>query len=162
LPPIFYTQDLFEDKNMQRLQNVKAVNVTSPRVINDNTAYTTTTLDTMGFDEALFIVQLGALDIAVAALKLQESDDSGMSGAADITGADFSVSPATLPSASADDTFIGIHVKLGGVRKRYLDLSFTAGDGAAGTYASVLVLLSKAEAYPASVADRGFGQLLYV
>lgn len=147
---------------MQRLQNIKAVNVTSPRIINDNTAYTTTTLDTMGFDEALFIVQLGALDIAVAALKLQESNDSGMSGAVDISGADFSVSPATLPSASADDTFVGIHVKLGGARKRYLDLSFTAGDGAAGTYASVLVLLSKAEAFPASLADRGFGQLLTV
>ena len=147
---------------MQRLQNLKAVNTTSPRVINDNTAYTTATLDTIGFDEALFIIQFGAMDIAVAALKLQESNDSGMSGATDITGADFSVSPATLPSATADDTLVAIHVKLGGVRKRYLDLSFTAGDGAAGTYASVLTLLSKAEAYPGNATDRGFGQLLTV
>lgn len=147
---------------MQRLQNLKVAVVTSPRIINDNTAYTTNTIDTIGYDEALFIVQFGAMDIAVAALKLQESNDSGMSGAVDISGADFSVSPATLPSASADDTCVGIHVKLGGARKRYLDLSFTAGDGAAGTYANVLALLSKAEIYPASVTDRGFGQLLTV
>ncbi|HNU06872.1 MAG TPA: hypothetical protein PKO33_03830, partial [Pyrinomonadaceae bacterium] len=107
-------------------------------------------------------VHFGAMDIAVAAFKLQESDDSGMSGAADISGADFSVSPATLPSATADNTLFGIHVKLGGSRKRYMDLSLTGGNGTLGTYASAIVILGKGEANPATVADRGFNQLLYV
>lgn len=147
---------------MQRLQAVKTLIVTSPRIINDNTAYSTTTIDCMGFDELLITVILGAMDIAVAALKLQESDDSGMSGAVDIAGADFSVSPATLPSATADDTLVQIHVRLGGLRKRYLDLSFTAGDGAAGTYAAVIAQLSRGEIVPNNAADRGAGQFLSV
>lgn len=147
---------------MQKLQQLKVVAITPPGAINDNTAYTTATLDTIGWDEALLVVQFGAMDIAVATLKLTESDDSGMSGAVDVSGGDFSVSPATLPSATDDNHFYGIHVKLGGVRKRYLDLSFTAGDGSSGTYASVTAILGKGETFPASAADRGFTQLLSV
>jgi len=147
---------------MQRLQNLKFFQVTAPTAINDNTAYTTNTIDTLGFDELLIEIAFGAMDIAVAALKLQESDDSGMSGAADIAGADFSVSPATLPSATDDNHFYGIHVKLGGARKRYMDLSFTAGDGSAGTYAAVNAILGKGETEPSSAAGRGFTQLLTV
>lgn len=147
---------------MQRLQNLKFVQVTAPVAINDNTAYTTGTIDTLGFDEMMIEIAFGAMDIAVAALKLQESDDSGMSGAADITGADFSVSPATLPSATDDNHFYGIHVKCGGGRKRYLDLSFTAGDGVAGTYASVNAILAKGETEPSTASTRGFTQLLTV
>jgi hypothetical protein len=147
---------------MQLLQRIKVIQVTAPVAVNDNTAYTTATVDTMGYDECLFEIAFGAMDIAVAALKLQESDDSGMSGAADVSGADFSVSPATLPSATDDNHFYGIHVKCGGARKRYLDLSFTAGDGAVGTYASVNAILAKAESEPNSATTRGFTQLLTV
>lgn len=147
---------------MQNLQNIKIVPVVNPAAIVDAAAFTTATIDTKGWDEALFVVHFGAMDIAVAAFKLQESDDSGMSGAADISGADFSVSPATLPSATADNTLFGIHVKLGGSRKRYMDLSLTGGDGTLGTFASAIVILGKGEANPATVADRGFNQLLYV
>lgn len=147
---------------MQNLQNLKIVGITPPAAIVDNAAYTTATVDTKGWDEALFVVYFGAMDIAAAAFKLQESDDSGMSGAADVSGADFSVSPATLPSATADNTFFGIHVKLGGSRKRYMDISLTGGDGSTGTYATALVILGKGEVNPASVSDRGFSQLLYV
>jgi len=147
---------------MQRLQDIKIVKVTSPGALVDDAAFTTATVDTKGWDEALWVVQFGAMDIAAAALKLTESDDSGMSGAADITGADFSVSPATLPSATADDTFFGVHVKLGGSRKRYQDLTFTGGNGSTGTYANVFCILAKGETSPASATDRGFNQLLYV
>ena len=147
---------------MQLLQRLKFVQVTAPVAINDNTAYTTNTVDTIGYDEVLFEIAFGAMDIAVAALKVQESNDSGMSGATDITGADFSVSPATLPSATDDNHFYGVHVRLGGARKRYLDLSFTAGDGAAGTYASVNAILGRGESDPSSATTRGFTQLLTV
>jgi hypothetical protein len=147
---------------MQRLQDIKIVKITSPGVIVDNAAFTTDIIDTKGWDEALFVFQLGALDIAMTALKLQESEDSGMSGATDISGADFSVSPATLPSATADNTLFGVHVKLGGSRKRYMDLSATGGDGAAGTYADGFVILAKGETSPDTVAERGFNQLLTV
>lgn len=147
---------------MQRLQDLEIRKLIEPGAIVDAAAFTTDTIDTIGYDEALFVVQFGAMDIAMAALKLTESDDSGMSGAADITGADFSVAPATLPSASADHLLFGIHVKLGGSRKRYMDLSATGGDGSAGTYASGVVLLAKGEIDPATTAGRGFSQLLKV
>jgi hypothetical protein len=147
---------------MQRLQNLNFFQVTAPTAINDNTAYTTATIDTIGYDELLIEIAFGAMDIAVAALKLTESDASNMGSPNDITGADFSVSPATLPSATDDNHFYGIHVKLGGARKRYMDLSFTAGDGAAGTYASVNAILGKAEIEPSTAALRGFTQLFTV
>lgn len=147
---------------MQNLQNIKILPVTSPAAIVDDAAFVTNIIDTKGWDEALFVLQLGATDIAMAALKLTESEDSAMSGAVDISGADFSVSPATLPSAGADDTLFGIHVKLGGSRKRYMDLSATGGNGSVGAFASGFVILSKGEASPDSVAERGFNQLLYV
>lgn len=151
-----------EENTMHVLQGLKTQIITSPRAINDNTAYTTNTIDTIGFKELLITIIFGAMDIAVAALKLTESDDSGMSGAVDVSGADFSVSPATLPSGSADDTVVQIHVNLTGARKRYMDLSFTAGDGAAGTYAAVVSQLGGGESVPASATARGAGQFLHV
>jgi hypothetical protein len=145
---------------MQILQRIKFVQVTAPVAINDNTAYTTNSVDTLGYDECLFEIAFGAMDIAAAALKVRESDDD--SSYSDVTGADFSVSPATLPSATDDNHFYGVHIKCGGPRKRYLDLSFTAGDGAAGTFASVNALLAKGETEPSTAATRGFTQLLTV
>ena len=137
-------------------QNCKFVNTTPPAAIIDNAAATTAALDTKGWEEATFIVQLGALDIAISTMKLQESDSSG-SGYTDISGADFSVSPLTLPSATADNNLYAIYVNLVG-RKRYLDLSLTLGDGAAGTYVSVLAILSRGKEAPNTASERGVAQ----
>lgn len=146
---------------MHSLQSCKFLNVTPPAAINDNTAFSTATVDTLGFGEATFLISFGAMDIAVAALKLTESDDSGMSGAADVAGADFSVSPLTLPSAGDDNHVFAIFVNLPG-RKRYLDLSFTAGDGSAGTYGVVTCILSRAAQMPNTAALRGLTQQAFV
>lgn len=142
---------------MHHLQNCKFVNVCPPVAINDNTAYTTNTVDTLGYREATFLVSFGVMDIAVAVLKLQESDASNMSPAVDVAGADFSVSPLTLPSATDDGNQVVIYVNLQG-RKRYLDLSFTAGDGSAGTFAVVTCILSRGEQSPDTAAKRGLSQ----
>jgi hypothetical protein len=139
----------------------KIVAVTNPGAIVDNAAFTTATIDTLGFRFVTIVILLGALDIAVAAMKLRESDDSGMSGAVDVDGADFSVSPATLPAATDDNKLYAIHVSLKG-RQRYLDLSLTGGDGTAGTYATAFAILSDAETVPSDVTGRGFAQELIV
>lgn len=139
----------------------KVVAVTNPGAIVDNAAFTTATIDTQGFGFLIIIVALGALDIALAALKLRESDASDMTGAVDVAGADFSVSPATLPAATDDNKLYAIHVNLKG-RKRYLDLSLTGGDGTAGTYASALAILSDPSVAPSSATDRGFAAELIV
>jgi HK97 family phage major capsid protein len=123
--------------------NKKVVLLTPPAAIVDNAAFTTAALDTYGFDEVEIYVAFGAMDIAVAVLKVQESDDSGMSGAADITGAILGTSAndtgstSTLPSATSDNTIIKFEIDMRG-RKRYLDVSLTGGDGSAGTFAVVL------------------------
>lgn len=148
---------------MIHAQDTKYVSVTPPGAIVDNAAFTTATVDTIGWDYITWIIYLGALDIAVAVMKLREGDASNMSDAADIAGADFSVLPATLPAATDDNKIYGIQVNLaGGGRKRYQDLSLTGADGSVGTYATVLAVLSRAKQSPNTAAKRGFAQELII
>lgn len=146
---------------MNDLQAVKTVWITKPAAIVDNAAFTTDTIDTKGFKKMRIVVGLGALDIALSAFKLRESDDSGMSGAVDVSGADFSVSPLTLAAATDDNKLYAIHVDLRG-RKRYQDVSLTGGDGATGTYAAAWVDLYDAYEAPNSATERGFAQEAFV
>lgn len=139
----------------------KVVPVTPPAAIVDNAAFTTNIIDTRGFRFVTIIILLGALDVALAALKLRESDDDDMSGAVDVEGSDFSVAPATLPAATDDNKLYAIHVNVIG-RKRYLDLTLTGGDGTAGAYVSAVAVLSRAEEVPNSAEKRGFAQEVIV
>lgn len=145
---------------MKHSLNQKFLNISPPVAIKDNAAFTTAAIDTKGYDQLTVIVALGATDIALAACKMQESEASDMTGAVDISGLDYNVSPATLPSATDDNNLFAFHIDLRG-RKRYLDLVLTAGDGAAGTFATALAILSKPEVSPSSASDRGFTQELF-
>lgn len=108
--------------------------------INDNAAFSCTALDAggLGAKEVHLFMRFGAMDIAMAVLKLQESNtltnSTTLASATDVTGGDFSVSPATLPSATDDNHGFCISIPMTGSRKRYLNLAATAGDGSAGTY----------------------------
>lgn len=137
----------------------KYVSVTPPAAIVDNAAFTTASIDTKGWDFLEVVVYLGATDIAVAAFKLQTSDTDG--SYADLSGADFSVAPATLPSATDDNKFFSIFVDLEG-KKRFFDLVLTAGDGVAGTYAAAWAILSRGKEAPNTAAERGLSQQLIV
>jgi len=141
---------------MRIIQNLKWKNVTPPAAIVDNAAFTTATLDTQETLEWAFIVSLGALDIAVAAMKVTESDASNMGSATDVSGADFSVSPLTLPAADADNNLYLITGASKG-RKRYLDLSLTGGDGSTGSYVSVLAV-TVPKIGPDTATERGVAQ----
>lgn len=151
---------------MNALHCSKFFQVISPAAIVDNASYTTNEIDTLGYNYATIIVNIGATDIAMAALKVQESDTSG-SGFVDISGADcdggtdIDGSTAALPSATDDDSLVVIQINMQG-RKRYLDLVATAGDGAAGTYASAVCILSDADVAPESVAGAGAETLIRV
>jgi hypothetical protein len=146
---------------MLDLQKAKTVPVTTPGAIVDNAAFTTAIIDTLGFRALRIVVLLGALDVALATLKLRESDASDMTGAVDVDGADFSVAPATLPAATDDNKLVAIFVNLNG-RQRYLDLSMTGGDGTAGTYAVAWADLYRASEAPSDATGRGFAQELSV
>ena len=82
---------------MNILQGVKIVSITPPAAIVDNASFTTAAVDTIGFGKVAIVFSLGATDIAMTALKLQESDDSGMSGATDITGFVVGTSTSVVP-----------------------------------------------------------------
>jgi hypothetical protein len=84
-----------------------------------------------------------------------------MSGAADVAGADFSVAPAALPGATDDNKLYAVQVDMRG-RKRYLDLTLTGGDGAAGTYAAAFAVLHNPQEAPDSAEERGFAGELSV
>lgn len=137
-----------------------------PQAINDNTAYTSTIIDTINCKAVHCLVHFGAMDIAVAALKVQESDvaasTTALTNGTDIPLADFSVSPATLPTATDDNHFFLVTIPVTGSRKRYFDLSFTAGDGAAGTYGVAIWIKESQDELPNTAAKRGLTQHLIV
>ncbi len=151
---------------MNPLQNTKVVSMTPPAAIVDNTSYTTAEVDTKGWDYAQIICYLGATDIAMAALSVTESDTTG-SGHADVTGlvmgtsTDIDGNTSALPASTDDNKIIVFDIDLR-KRKRYLDVTATAGDGTAGTYLTALCLLSRGKESPTTVAERGCDTVLRV
>ena len=151
---------------MVRGQMCKVVAVTNPVAIKDNAAWVTTEVDSRGYEFGIFYVMLGASDIAMAVFKLQESSTSG-SGFADVTGAIYGTSEntggstSTLPSATDDGLIFAIECDLR-ARKRYLDLSITAGDGVVGTFAVAWCELWRAHEIPETASERGASQILRV
>jgi len=136
----------------------KIVPVIYPGAIVDDASWTCQEVDTFGFNFCKFVFQLGATDIAMVALKLQESDTSG-SGFTDVTGTNFATD-GTLPSATNDNKLFAICVNLTG-RKRYLKPVATGGNGSTGTYLSAFAVLSGAHQSPNSATERGFtGELV--
>jgi hypothetical protein len=150
---------------MRPQQNFKLVSMTPPALIVDNTDYTVAEIDTAGYEYANIICYLGATDIAMAALKVTESDTTG-SGHADVTGlvmgtsTDINGNTSALPSSTDDDKFVRFDIDLRG-RKRYLDMVATAGDGSAGTYMAVFAILWPKIA-PNTVAECGCDTVLRV
>jgi hypothetical protein len=150
---------------MNQSQFNKFVSITPPAAIVDNASYATTSIDTAGFEYLEVFVFLGATDIAMTALKLQESDTDG--SYADVTGLIYGTSAgiagttAALPIATDDNKCFKFEVDLRG-RKRYFDLVATAGDGSAGTFLTAFALLSRASDHPVSASERGFGNIVRV
>ncbi len=136
----------------------------APQAIVDNASWTSTVFDTLGCTSLTVEITIGATDIAMAALKVQEADAktdaTTLTSGTDITGADFSVS-GTLPSNSADNTIVSVTIPITGARKRYINLVATAGNGAAGTFAAANGYATLQEV-PGTATQCGLGQQLIV
>jgi hypothetical protein len=151
---------------MNVLQQTKFVAVIPPVAIKDNASWTEVEIDCKDYDWLTVIVALGVTDIAMVALKMQETDATG-SGEADITGliwgtsADIAGATSTLPSADDDGKIFVFEVDLR-KRKRFLSLVATAGDGSAGTFLSAVGILSRGDKTPVTAAERGCIQILRV
>jgi len=139
----------------------KHVWITPPGALIDGAAMTTTEVDTAGYDFVKVVVGIGATNTAMTVLKVRLTDTPG-SGYTDITGGDFSVSPATLPAATDDNTFWVVYVDMRGKSGRYLDLSGTVGSTSTGGYYCAWAELSRANEAPNSVSERGVSQALFV
>ena len=150
---------------MIHAQNFKFGTITPPGLIVDNASYTTASVDTQGYDYITILATLGATDIAMTALKVGESDTDG--SFADVTGLVYGTSngingsASALPSATDDNKTFAFEIDLRG-RKRYLDVTATAGDGTAGTYLTINYILWRAKDYPVSATERGMANILRV
>lgn len=148
---------------MNNLQTTKRVGIVFPQAITDDAAFTGATgatpvsVDTKDWSEAAITVMLGATDIAVAAFKVTESDDD--STYTDVPGLDWS-SDSTLPTSDDDNKLFTAFIDLKN-RKRYLQLTLTAGNGSAGTFAVAWAELAKGDTHPSSAAGRGLADELY-
>ena len=152
---------------MIHAQNTKIVKITTPVSVSAGAA-TTSTVDTLGFDYCTILFIGGAMATGYTVCKVQESDDSGMSGAVDISNANgvlgfgetnqLNVDGTASADPDATDNVVhGIEIDLR-ARKRYLDVSATAG----GTCLTcIIAILSRAgEINADSLADRGFDGLI--
>lgn len=152
-------------------QNQVLFEVIEPQLLDDATA-TANVVDTSDCGEVTFYVHLGDTDIALSALKVQESDtktnDTTLASGADVTGtiygtsADTDGNTSSLPSATDDNNVYAIRVKCGGSRKRYLGLVVTAGNGTTGAYVSAVAVKTRLKETPSTLAGRGLGGELIV
>lgn len=146
-------------------QMCKNVLVTSPGALIDNASATTNAIDTLGYDYMTVDVILGATDIDITALKLQQSDTDG--SYADVTGliwgtsADIAGTTSTLPSATDDNKIFTFEVDLRG-KKRWFDLVATFGNGTVGGYLSAIAKLWRCKDGPVTASERGCAQILRV
>lgn len=150
----------------KRAQQCKYVVAIAPQAILDNASATATAVDCKGFSYLEIPVQIGATDIAVTALKLQECDTSGGSYA-DITGATFSAGTnvdgvaLALPSATDDNQVHAFQVNLVG-RLAFIKVVCTFGDGSVGGFVSATARLSQANFLSSVSTDKAAGGICRV
>ena len=148
---------------MNRL-DFRMVSITPPAAILDNTSPTTAEIDTLGWSYMTIIVYLGATDIAMTALSVTHSDTAG-SGHSAITGLVWGTSTnidgttSALPSATDDNLFQVAQIDLIG-KRRYIDVTATIGDGAAGGFITIMGILSRPQVSPTTASEAGANEIL--
>jgi hypothetical protein len=144
---------------MNELQQTIIKPAIPPAAIKDNAAFSSLVIDLVtdfpGCNYVEFAGQIGATDIALAALKVVESDTKTNSTTLGGTPADVDAAD-TLPGAGDDNkTFVfGIDLS-NGSRQRYLQLQATAGDGTAGTFLSAIAIGYRPAEAGSSATKRG-------
>ena len=139
----------------------KYVVAIAPAAIVDDASAVAAEIDTLGASYAEIVLQLGATDIAMTALKLQESDTSGGSFT-DVTGATFDGGLNTegtalaLPSATDDGQTLAFQVNMLG-KKRFLKVVATFGNGTAGGFIAGVARLSRLAEVPVVDTDLASG-----
>lgn len=121
--------------------NITPKPVLAPAVGTDDTALVGAIIDRLGYDSLTYLIQTGTLADAGATWTalLEESDDSGMSGATAVADADLIGTEALASLTQAND---GVCRKLGYVgHKRYTRLTLTPSGNAGNAPISAMALL---------------------
>lgn len=145
---------------MVEAQNSKYAVAIAPAAILDDTSATATAVDCKDASYCEIVLQLGATDIAVTALKVQESDDdstySDVSGATFDGGLNTDGTALALPSATDDNQTCVFQINCVG-RKRYLKVVATFGNGTSGGYIAGVARLSRLGYVPSVDTDLANG-----
>lgn len=152
------------------IQDVKFIQMVKPQAIFDDATATSTAVDISGYGKCAIVVLTGATDIAMTALKVQESDAlssaTALSSGADITGLVYGTSlnpdtgaTSTLPTSTTDGSIFAFEFDTLG-RKRYVNLVATMGDGTAGGYFAAFAILGNSENGLYTAVLRGLAQNL--
>lgn len=142
---------------MHELQNCKVFPAIVPGAIKDDTAFTSLVLDKADFagaDYLEFVGLLGSIDAEMALLKVMESDTK--TNSTTLGGTPVLVKDATVkPGASDGSKPFVFGVNLRDSHERYLQIQATAGNGAAGTYLSVVAIASRPTNGSSDASPRG-------
>ena len=148
---------------MISLQRTKVVPLIRPGAIVDDASWTSQVVDTLGYDYAVAMFQFGAMDIEMAALYMQESDNNStwtnIAGTIFGTSATIAGTTSALPINTDDNLVEAVEIDLRG-KKRYIKAVATGGNGTSGTYMNAIVILSRAEQVGTTAANRGFSQII--
>jgi hypothetical protein len=149
---------------MEQLQQAKKGIAILPQTL-DNATATSYVIDTAGVDYVNIDVVIGATDIALTALKVQESDaitdSTTLSSGADITGLVYGANGSTLPSATDDNKIFSFEINTQG-RKRYLQLVAVAGNGTTGVALAAQYNAGKVANQSLDAAGKGVAAVLNV
>lgn len=121
---------------------IKPVRAISPVSVSDNTAQVSQIIDTLGFHGLEFLIATGSIADADAtfAVTIQESDDSGMSGATDVASTNLD---GTLAAAGFqyDDDNETRKIGIKELTKRYVQLTITPSGNTSAALLSCIALL---------------------
>lgn len=138
--------------------NIQVKRVLSPVSVADNTAQVGQIIDKLGFQSLTYILALGSIADAdaTAAVLLEESDASDMTGATAVADADMvSQTSGTVPETAAgfqfdDDNEVR---KLGYIgNKRYTRLTITPSANASAALLAAIAILGHPDSKPVTQA----------
>lgn len=132
---------------MNELQHAQFVQAIPPAAILDNASATASEIDATGAGYVTIVLNLGATDIALTALKVQAASSSGgsfsdISGATFDGGTDIDGGTLALPIATDDNQVCVFQINMAG-KDPYLKVVATFGDGTAGGYIAGVAIISQ-------------------
>jgi hypothetical protein len=149
---------------MEQLQQAKKGIAILPQTI-DNATASSFVIDTAGVDFVNIDVIIGATDIALTTLKVQESDvatnSTTLSSPTDISALVYGANGSTLPSATDDNKIFSFEINTQGL-KRYLQLVAVAGNGTTGVAIAAKYNCGKVANQSLDAAGKGVAAVLNV